>query len=405
MKKIQTMKYSKILSLFLVVTLVLLLASCGKSTEESGEKQENESFFSCLGADYDLELPVFALTRVTGSYGIEIIFSDFEIDDQGRIVKYMLHYDNVSSEVRWSYDNKGRASNDEEPYIYDKNNNIVTIGKKEFLYDDHGLMIESKFEGKTDDTLHYKLDNEGRVQSVEIRDEEIGVKSIYDFTYNNLNLPVSYTESKYGSGMNEDINTLSQIFDVKLAINPLGFLVRQENRRTFDSLQRDDDDYDVDSEYSVVGTYHLKSSNDRHFMPSENFIGFEEFPKLPKPDSVNSDITLIEKNGSEYKFRLGEFSHDPISIFNRFVHLFASQNRYPKITLPTESFCPESNNLFFAYAGVLKLLGYHLEISTDGQIDVTDSFGLPVATITKAVDDDAYVMNITFAESGIQSYG
>ena len=173
MKQRRMEKRSKILSLFLVVTLVFLLVSCGKSTEESVEKQDTESFFSSLGADYDIELPVFALTKVTGSYGSEIVFSDFEIDEQGRIMKYLLQYDNESDEVRWSYDDKGRASNEEAAYIYDENNNVIKEGKKEYLYDEHGLMTESKYEGKTDDVLQYKLDDEGRVQSVEIRDEEI----------------------------------------------------------------------------------------------------------------------------------------------------------------------------------------------------------------------------------------
>ncbi len=402
MKQRRMEKRSKILSLFLVVTLVLLLVSCGKSTEESVEKQDTESFFSSLGADYDIELPVFALTKVTGSYGSEIVFSDFEIDEQGRIMKYLLQYDNESAEVRWSYDDKGRASNEEAAYIYDENNNVIKEGKKEYLYDEHGLMTESKYEGKTDDVLQYKLDDEGRVQSVEIRDEEIGIKTIYEFTYNELNLPVSYTESRYGSGMNEDINTLSQVFDVKLVITPLGFLVKQENRRTFDSLQRDDDDYDIDAEYNVVGTYHLKASDDHHYMSGEDFVGFEEYSKLPKPDSVNSEISLIEKNENEYKFRLGEFTHDPISTFNQFVHLFASQNRFPKITMPTESFCPESNNLFFSYVCILNHLGYHLDVSDDGMVEIIDSLGLPVAKIMKTVENDMYVLTVTFKDYNIQ---
>ena len=206
-------------------------------------------------------------------------------------------------------------------------------------------------------------------------------------------LPVSYIESKYGSAVYEDIDTLSEKFNITCEINPLGFFVKEEQRRIYDSSQRQNEDYDTTATCDVVGTYRVLSSDDSRLQSGASFVGFEEYAAFPKPDSVNSAITFLDKIGNDYRFRLGDASLDPIATYHTLTNVFT-------LLMPSRSFCPESNNLYFSYAGVLKLLGYQTTINTDGQIDVTDADGIPVAVITKAAEGDMYVMHVTLAETG-----
>ncbi|MBQ5969625.1 MAG: hypothetical protein IJL52_05865 [Clostridia bacterium] len=402
-------RMKKLVSLLLAVVMLLLLASCGKDDEKptadpsapTAAAPQDTALFASLGASYEVELPVFGLTKWSATYGSEITYSDFSADAEGRIVKSVMHVDGESYDLDWTYDNQGRFSRADLAYVYDENNNIVKIDKKEYLYDEHGLIVEEKFDGETDTLYQYDLDDAGRVVNAEVTDADNRSKTVYEYTYNDLGLPVTYTESIYGVAMDEDIDTLSEIYNVDVLINPLGFLVKQERHRTYDSMDRQNDDYDTTADYEIVGTYSVKSSEDSRFMPGDAFVGFDENSKLPKPDSVRSDISFVEKTGDGYRFRLGEYSSDPISVFHMFIHAFGVQNnRFPMIMMPTRSFCAESNECFYSYVGVLKLLGYQVALTADGRADVTDASGLPVATITKAADHGRYVLDIAFPSSG-----
>lgn len=388
-------KLKKTTAALLALVLILLLAACGGSGEKTGKRAEKQAkaLFASLGSNYEIELPVFAMTEWSGSYGATATYSDFSVDEQGRIVKYVLQINNESYDSNWHYDSEGRVSNDEVEYVYDDNDNLIKRGNQEFRYDEHGLVVEEKLAGETEDIYRYKFDDAGRVRYAEDVTADRTYKITYEYTYDELGLPVSYVESHYGSAVYEDIDTLSETFHVTCEINPLGFLVKEEQRQTYDSADRRDRDYDTYTTCDMVGTYHVLSGDDSRLQPGESFVGFEEYAAFPKPDSVNSDITFLEKVGNDYRFRLGSASLDPIETYQTLINVFTA-------LMPSRSFCPESNNLFFSYAGVLKLLGYQTTISNDGRIDVTDAEGMSVAAITKTAEDDMYVMHVTLAEAG-----
>ena len=387
-------KRSKMTAALLALVMIFSLTACSGGNVKTGKRADKQAkaLFASLGSNYEIELPVFAMTEWSGTFGTTATYSDFSVDEQGHIVKYVLQINNESYDVGWHYDSKGRVSNDEVEYVYDDNDNLIKKGNQEFRYDEHGLVVEEKFEGEAEDIYRYKLDDAGRVRYAEDVTADRSYKLTYEYAYDELGLPVSYVESHYGSAVFEDIDTLSERFNVTCEINPLGFLVKEEQRRTYDSAQRSDKDYDTYATCDMVGTYHVLSGDDSRLQPGEAFVGFEEYAAFPKPDSVNSDITFLEKVGNDYRFRLGGDSLDPIATYHTLINVFTT-------LMPSRSFCPESNNLYFSYAGVLKLLGYQTTINTDGRIDVTDADGIPVAVITKAAEDDMYVMHVTLAET------
>ena len=388
-------RFSKAIATLLALVMIFGLAACSGGNERTGKRAERQAktLFASLGSNYEIELPVLAMTGWSATFGTETTYSDFSVDEQGRIVKYTMQINGESYDVGWKYDSKGRVSRDEMEYIYDDNDNLVKKGTQEFLYDKHGLVVEEKVEGETEDIYRNKLDDAGRVRYVEDVTADRSFKITYEYTYDELGLPVSYIESKYGSAVYEDIDTLSEKFNITCEINPLGFLVKEEQRRIYDSSQRQNEDYDTTATCDVVGTYRVLSSDDSRLQSGASFVGFEEYAAFPKPDSVNSDITFLDKIGNDYRFRLGDASLDPIATYHTLTNVFT-------LLMPSRSFCPESNNLYFSYAGVLKLLGYQTTINTDGQIDVTDADGIPVAVITKAAEGDMYVMHVTLAETG-----
>ena len=385
-------KFSKLTAALLALVMILSLPACSGGSAKTGKRADKQAkaLFASLGSNYEIELPVLAMTEWRATFGTNVTYSDYVVDEQGRIVKYVLQINDESYDVGWKYDSKGRVSNDETEYIYDDNDNLIQKGNREFLYDEHGLVVKEKLDGKTDETYRNKLDDAGRVRYVEEVNAERSFKTTHEYTYDELGLPVYYIESKYGSAVFEEIDTLSERFTVTCEINPLGFLVREERRRTYDSAQRQNDDYDTDVTCDVVGTYRVSAGDDSRLQPGESFVGFEEYAAFPKPDSVNRDITFLDKIGNAYRFRLGNASLDPIATYHTLINVFTT-------LMPSRSFCPESNDLFFSYAGVLKLLGYQTTISMDGRIDVTDADGIPVAVITKAAEDGMYVMQVTFA--------
>ena len=386
-------KCSKTLAALLALVMTLLLAACSDGSAKIGKRAEKQAkaLFASIGSNYEIELPVFAMTGWSATFGTEVTYSDYSIDEQGRIVGCSMQINGESYDVGWKYDSKGRVSRDEEEYIYDENDNLIKKGTQEFLYDEHGLLVEEKVEGETEDIYRNKLDDAGRVCYVEDVTADRSFKTTCEYTYDELGLPVSYVESKYGSAVYEEIDTLSEKFNITCEINPLGFLVKEEKRRIYDSSQRQNADYDTTATCDVVGTYRMPSSDDSRLQPGESFVGFEEYAAFPKPDSVNSDITFLDKIGNDYRFRLSSAPLDPIATYHTLINVFT-------VLMPSRSFCPESNQIFFSYAGVLKLLGYQTTISTDGQINVTDADGTPVAVITKAAEDGMYVLHVRFAE-------
>lgn len=376
----------KFLSLLLALTMIFSLCACG---EKSGKQ---ETTFATLGSDYDVELPIFAITKYSASYGTTVNYSDYETDENGRITKYVFDIESEKFAVDWIYDEDGHFSRPDSEYVYDDKNNIIKIGKTEYLYDENGLIIEERYDGETDTTYQYKLDSEKRVSYAEVKNTS---KHTYEYTYDALGLPTKYTINNYGIAIDEDNNTLSTTYDVEVEISPLGFLTKESKRRIYDSKQRNEDDYDVVAEYDIVGSYLVKSTDDDRFMPVSKFIAFDENKQIPKPDSVLSGITYITTNEGRYVYQLDETSSDSSSKFKTFVHAFDIQNNnFPNIMTPTKSLCEESNYLFFSYMGVLKALGLNTNISADGQATVTDNSGNTIACITKTIDSGKYVLNM-----------
>ncbi len=172
LKEKQTManaRLTKLTAALLALVMLFSLAACGGSGEKTGKRAEKQAkaLFASLGSNYEIELPVFAMTEWSGTYGATATYSDFSVDEQGRIVKYVLQINNESYDSSWHYDSKGRVSNDEVEYVYDDNDNLIKKGKQEFLYDEHGLVVEEKFEGETEDIYRYNLDDTGRVRYAE----------------------------------------------------------------------------------------------------------------------------------------------------------------------------------------------------------------------------------------------
>ena len=116
-------KFSKLIAALLALVMIFGLAACGGGNEKTGKRAEKQAkaLFASLGSNYEIELPVLAMTKWSATFGTEATYSDFSVDEQGRIVKCTIQINSESYDVGWKYDSKGRVSSDETEYIYDDN--------------------------------------------------------------------------------------------------------------------------------------------------------------------------------------------------------------------------------------------------------------------------------------------
>ena len=402
-RKNKRMRKSKITAAILsAVLLSVFLTACGSggnpttdTTETNASSNTAQTDFSSLGTDYVIELPVFGMTKWTASYGTEISNSDFTADESGRVIKSVMHIEDETFDNIWTYDEKGLPSKDEPVYSYDENGYLTQMGDRTYENDEHGLPVSEFYKNEEDKTIAYQYDAAGRVASAEVISSDGKLKTTYAFSYHDAGIPIQYEENVYGSGLDENIDTLSKTFIVTSEFNPFGLLTKRTHTQTFSSHD-DSDSFTETAEYDVVAFYRLNAAGDERLNAPDTFAGFAEAAGIPTPDTVLKAIAAADGNGS-YRYRLGGANADPIDLFNIFIHAFSPQNNaFPSIQTPLRSVCEDSNFLFFAYAGVLKALGYSVEFSADGQAEVKDASGTVLLHLEKILDGSEYVMEIRF---------
>ena len=61
-------------------------------------------------------------------------------------------------ELKWTCDEAGYFPRPSDQYVFDDKNNLIKCGQSDYLYDGNGLLLEGCFDGETDDTFDYQLD-------------------------------------------------------------------------------------------------------------------------------------------------------------------------------------------------------------------------------------------------------
>lgn len=412
----------KIVSLILVLYLVLSVCACGGGEQNASEAPETtvttaipttEALvpFADLEEEYMVELPVYALEQWHVTLGDRgYTYSDFVLDDQGRILSWKAQESNAKVGFGYSctYDEAGRLTSMTydnslygytQTYEYNELGQLISATKTEpddaeyYLtvtrtYDENGMESGSYTASSSDfydggiDANKYEFDELGRISKVSDYSVDMDYLREYTYEYDEAGRVIRSTDSIVDEGV------LKEIYENTYAYDFYGFPVKVSVDNTYD-YKDDTSKWEETASYAVAGYVEVSSSEDELLNPVSQWIPFEGSDILPTPDSVIAGLTGESAQDGVYRYRVSEGEQKPEYYVYGFMQ---GANQFGQKDLLAYSVQEKANQALMRYEAVLEqILGLDINEMADKHVVMDGNFGIAVLTL-EFVDGAYYLV-------------
>lgn len=299
----------KILSFCLFLCLLPGLCACaGKEAETSTPETtlpvpaENTQprTFDFGDIHYTLNIPVYEIVRAKGIWG-PVEYGDFVYNEQGQLIR-KSDLTNSSYVYTYEYDELGRLIRETEvspygdtTYTFQYNTQALPEGSFHYVeatetHNFRGLIDGEKAESWDSDldgrilVYDYQFDEAGRVIQIAHSNPSYGSRIVFDLEYNDYGWITRTHQRSYYNGV------LTDQWENILTYDGLGRLLRTDFRSLSDGYQN----YFL-TEYGVTRTSEISTVTDPVLKTTDLWVGFDQEPGIPMPDSCIRGIRLTEQ--------------------------------------------------------------------------------------------------------------